>query len=104
MSHRLIYMTVGSEAEAKTIGRTLVEERLVACVNVLGGISSFYWWEGEVQEDGEVALIAKTTSADVEAVIARVKALHSYDCPCVVALPIESGNPAFLTWIDEQTK
>ena len=104
MAYRMIYITAGSRDEASTIGRTLVEERLAACANVLGEVRSFYWWEGKLQDDIEAALIAKTTEALVEQLIERVRALHSYDCPCVVALPIEAGNPAFLDWIEAETR
>lgn len=103
MSQKLIYITAGSEDEAATIARTLVAERLAACANVFPPIRSFYWWEGKVQDDAEVVLIAKTRAALVPRLIERVKALHSYDCPCVVALPIEAGNPEFLAWIDGET-
>jgi periplasmic divalent cation tolerance protein len=103
MPQQLIYITAGSDEEARTLGRTLVEERLAACANVLGAIRSFYWWEGEVQEDGEVALILKTRDSLVEKLTARVKELHSYAVPCVVALPIAAGNPDFLAWIDKET-
>jgi len=102
MSYRLLYVTTSSEEEAKAIGRMLVEERLAACVNLLGPITSFYWWEGGVQEDGEVALIAKTKAHLVDEAVLRIKNVHSYKCPCVVALPIEAGNPEFLAWIDEE--
>lgn len=104
MEHRLLYITAGSAEEAARLARALVEERLVACANVLPGITSFYWWEGAVQEEGEVALFAKTPADRVEAVIARVKALHSYSCPCVVALPILGGNPDFLAWIGAEAQ
>jgi periplasmic divalent cation tolerance protein len=103
LDKQLIYITASSDEEARRIGRALVEERLAACANVLGGIASIYWWEGEVQEDAEVALIAKTTAALVPRIVERVTALHSYDCPCVVAVPIAAGNPAFLEWIDAET-
>jgi periplasmic divalent cation tolerance protein len=99
----LIYMTAGSTEEAKTIGRTLVEERLAACVNILGGMTSLYWWDGAVQEDAEVAFLAKTRRDLVDELIDRVKALHSYDCPCVVSIALEDGNTDFLQWIQEQT-
>lgn len=104
MSTTLIYVTASSRDEAATIGRTVVEERLAACANVLGEISSFYWWEGAVQEDTEVSLILKTRTALVDTLVERVRALHSYDCPCVVALPIQAGNPAFLQWIEDETR
>jgi len=103
MTSKLIYITAGSAEEARHVARALVEERLAACANVLGALTSFYWWQGELQEDAEVAVIAKTTEAQLDRLIERVKALHSYDCPCVVALPIEAGNPAFLDWIAAET-
>ena len=103
MDRQLIYITASSDEEARTIARTLVEERLAACANILGRIGSVYWWEGELQEDDEVALIVKSTDALVPRIVERVKALHSYDCPCVVALPIAAGNAAFLDWIGAET-
>lgn len=101
---RLIYVTAPSRDEALKLARILVEERLAACANVLGAITSVYWWDGKLNEDAEVALIAKTRAALVDAVIDRVRQVHSYDCPCVVSLPIESGNPAFLQWIAAETQ
>lgn len=103
MSYSLIYITAADAEEAKALGRALVESRLAACANVLPGIVPIFRWEGEVQEGSEAALIAKTRTDLVEQVIELVKERHSYDCPCVVALPIEKGNPAFLDWIAEET-
>ncbi len=100
----LLYVTAGDAEEAARIGRTLVEEKLVACVNVLGQIRSIYRWQDEVQDDGEVALLAKTRASLVAQVSERIKALHSYDVPCVVALPIVDGNAAFLDWIAGETE
>ena len=103
MDVRLIYITAGSADEAAKIGRTLVEERHAACANVLAGVRSFYWWEGKLEDSPEAVLIAKTRAAKVDRLVARVKALHSYSCPCVVALPIEAANKAFLDWIAAET-
>jgi len=103
MTHRLIYVTASGRDEALALARVLVTERLVACANVLDGATSLYWWDGAVQEESEAVLVAKTRDELVGAVIARVKALHAYSCPCVVALPIIDGNPAFLDWIDSET-
>lgn len=100
----ILYMTAATHDEAARIGRALVEEQLAACVNVLAPMTSLYRWEGAVQQEQEVPFLAKTRRELVEAIIARVTALHSYDCPCIVALPISGGNPAFLRWIDEQTQ
>ncbi len=104
MSQRFVYITASSAEEAGKIGKALVEARLAACANVIGAIQSYYWWEGAVQQDTEAALILKTRADLVEALTAKVKELHSYDCPCVVALPIEGGNAEFLAWIDAETK
>lgn len=103
MAETFIYVTCESEEQAASIGKALVGERLVACVNILGGMKSLYWWDGGVQSGEEVVLIAKTTETKVETVTERVKALHSYDVPCVVALPITGGNPDFLEWIRQET-
>ncbi|NKB57281.1 MAG: divalent cation tolerance protein CutA [Alphaproteobacteria bacterium] len=104
MTAFLVYITANDTAEAKRIGRVLVEEQLAACANVLDGMTSIYRWQGEICEDAESVLITKTTDTQLEALTDRVKELHSYDCPCVAALPITGGNVAFLDWIAEQTK
>ncbi len=103
MSQSLIYVTASSKGEAAAIGRKLVEERLCACANVVDGVTSFYWWDGALQEDAEAVLIAKTREDLVAAVTERIKELHGYACPCVVALPITGGNQDFLDWIERET-
>lgn len=104
MSHTLLYVTVGSLDEAKNIARKLVQERIVACANLLPGMTSIFYWEGKAQEEAEVSLLLKTRTELVATVTERVRALHSYSCPCVVALPITGGNPAFLEWIGDETE
>ncbi len=99
-----VYVTASSRDEALNIGRTVVRERLAACANVIDGLTSVYWWEGAVQEDPEAALVLKTRADRLEALTARVRELHSYTCPCVVALPVLGGNPDFLAWIREETR
>lgn len=99
-----IYITTSSPEEAEAIGAAMVEARLAACANILSGITSLYWWEGKVQRDVETVLILKTRTALVDEVTAEVKRLHSYDCPCVTALPIAGGNQAFLEWIATETR
>lgn len=103
MEYCLVYMTAGTAEEARRIGAALVEERLAACANVLDGMTSVYRWEGEVRHDTEAVLIAKTRRALVERLTERVQEMHSYSCPCVVALPIVGGNAAFLDWIGTET-
>jgi len=99
MAINLIYITTENKAEAERIGQALVEEYLAACVNIIDGMNSIYRWEGRLMQENETVLIAKTIEAKVPALMQRVKALHSYDCPCIVALPITDGNEAFLNWV-----
>ncbi len=103
MTARTLYVTASTQAEAEKISRTIVEERLAACANVLGPIRSFYWWQGKVQDEGEVAFLLKTREDLIERVVARVKELHSYSVPCVVSWPIEAGNPDYLAWVEAET-
>ena len=98
----MAYITAGSTEEARTIADALIGDRLAACVNIYPGITSVFEWEGQVEHDQEVVLIAKTTEAGFEALREKVCQVHSYDCPCVVGLPVERGNQPFLDWIGEQ--
>ena len=103
MDYRLLYVTAETAAEAKAIGRALVEARLAACANVLDGMTPIFRWNGEVQEGSEAVLIAKTRSDLVPAATRLIVKAHSYDLPCVVALPIEAGHQPFLDWIGSET-
>jgi periplasmic divalent cation tolerance protein len=98
-----LYVTCGSREEALKLGRALVEERLAACANVLAPHTAIYRWQGALQEDAELGLLLKTRRALVVRATARIKALHSYSTPCVVAFPIVGGNPDFLAWIAAET-
>ena len=104
MEYRLVYITVSSADEARKVGKEIVSQRLAACVNILGPIQSMYWWKGNLQEDNEMVVIAKTTAALLPRLIERVKAVHSYEIPCIVALPLTEGNPDFLDWIAQETE
>jgi periplasmic divalent cation tolerance protein len=104
MAVNFIYMTAGSQAEAQKIATALVECRLAACVNILENMQSVYRWEGKIQKDAEVVLIAKTTENLVSELVEKVKSLHSYECPCVVSLPIIDGHAPFLNWIHDEVK
>lgn len=101
MSASFAYITCASAEEARRIGRVLVEERLAACANMIGGMRSVYRWQGQIEEDEETILIAKTRGELMDALIARVRELHSYDVPCVVELPLARGNEDYLRWISE---
>ena len=104
MDINFIYMTAGDTEEAKKIAGELVASRLAACVNILANMNSVYMWQGELQEDSEVVLIAKTTRERVPQLVEKVKSLHSYDCPCIVSLPVLAGHQPFLEWIEAQVK
>jgi periplasmic divalent cation tolerance protein len=104
MSHIVVFVTVGSTKEAARIGRTVVEERLAACANLVSAVASTYWWQGNIEQADEVLLILKTRQELLQAVTARVRSLHSYTVPEVIALPIVAGNPAYLAWIDDSVR
>jgi len=99
MNCSFIYITTKDKEEAREIGKELVNSQLIACANVIDSILSIYEWEGKVYEEGEAVLICKTSSAKVDAVIDRVKSMHSYTCPCIVSLPISNGYKPFLDWV-----
>ena len=100
---RMLYITCGSREEAIKIARTVVEERLAACANIIDPMRSVYWWDGSVNEDDETVLILKTTAERAGELSERVKALHSYDVPCVVEIPLGGGNAAYFDWIAAET-
>ncbi len=103
MAQSMFYITVENMEEAERISKQLVEDRLVACINVFPQIQSFFYWEGKAQNEGETLMMGKTQTKLVERLVDRVKELHSYDVPCVVTWEIHKGNPEFLSWIDEET-
>src|SRR5580698_7967871 len=103
MSVMFVYVTASDLDEAKAIGRTLVVEQLAACANILPGATSIFRWQGKLEEASEAVLILKTTEQRLEALIARAKSLHSYDCPCIEALPVVEGNRDFLEWVVRET-
>lgn len=100
----VILVTAGSETEAEIIARALVEEQLAACVNILSPVRSIYRWEGKIADDREWLLVIKTRAERFSAVEARVKALHSYQVPEVIALPIVQGSDAYMRWLLEETR
>jgi len=99
----LVYITAGNMEEARKIGKKLVEERLVACVNLFP-VSSIFRWQGGIDEENEVAIIAKTKTGKVKNIEKRVKELHSYDVPCVVSFNMDEGSKDYLDWIGESVE
>ena len=97
------YVTAKDRRQAERLAERLVDERLAACANVLGRVKSVYRWKGRVEKASEVALVFKTRRELVTRLAARVKDLHTYDCPCVVALPLAGGFPPYLAWLADET-
>ncbi len=98
----VVLCTVPDEPTAERLARGLVEARLAACVNVLGGVRSFYRWKGTVQDDRELQLVIKTRHARFEALAAWIAREHPYEVPEVLALPVVAGAPSYLQWLDAQ--
>ena len=100
----VVFITASSVEEAQKVGSTLVEERLVACTNIISPVQSIFNWEGEVEDDREALLMAKTKGALFNDIVVRVKQLHSYSVPEIIAIPIVAGSQDYLNWISEETK
>jgi periplasmic divalent cation tolerance protein len=98
-----VYALFGSDEEARRIARTLVEERLAACANLLGPCHSIYRWQERIEEAGEVAALFKTRADRARALIARIAELHSYDVPAAVAWPVAEALPAYAEWVEAET-
>ncbi len=101
MSVVSIYAVFANAEEAERIGRTMVEERLAACVNIFGPVRSIYRWQDKVETADQVAAIFKTHHWQSDALIERITALHSYDVPCVVSWPIDKVLRAYADWVDD---
>jgi periplasmic divalent cation tolerance protein len=99
----VVYVTAPQD-EAVDLAKTLVEERLVACVNLVPGLRSIYWWQDKVEDEPEVLCIMKTRSNLFESLRDRVREMHSYEVEEIIALPIVAGNPPYLDWIRENTQ
>jgi periplasmic divalent cation tolerance protein len=97
-----VYATFADGDEAARIARTLVEERLAACANILGPVRSIYRWQGEIEEGAEIAALFKTRTDAAEALIARLAELHSYDLPAAVVWPIDIALPNYAQWVEEE--
>jgi periplasmic divalent cation tolerance protein len=98
----IVLITVPNQAEAEKVARSLLEQRLAACVNIVPQVQSLYWWQGAIQQDDELLLVVKTRTSFFEnRVIPAVRAVHPYEVPEIIALPILMGSPGYLDWLDE---
>jgi periplasmic divalent cation tolerance protein len=100
----LVLTNLGDIDSARRIARELVERRLAACVNMLPGVQSVYRWQDAVEEEGEITLLIKTTAVRYAELEATIRALHPYQLPEVIAVPIANGSPAYLDWVRQETK
>ncbi|MEB3859811.1 MAG: divalent-cation tolerance protein CutA [Desulfurococcales archaeon] len=102
MSGERVVLITAPKGEGARIARFIVERRLAACVNVVPGVKSFYWWEGRLVEDSEELLVVKTVGDLVERLVAEVKRVHPYTVPEIISLPVEGGNADYLKWVREE--
>ncbi|WP_066973431.1 divalent-cation tolerance protein CutA [Methanobrevibacter filiformis] len=100
----LIYTTTSNKEEAESIGKTIVKERLGGCSNIINNIDSIYWWENNIEKDKETILLIKTLEENVEKVINRIKEIHSYENPCILAIPISNVSDSYLKWLKEEVE
>ena len=99
----VVFTTCSSEIEARTIAKTLVDERLIACANILSSALSIYRWQDKLCEDKEVFMVMKSRQVHLDRIIERVKSLHSYEVPEIIALPIIGGSESYLDWVCQET-
>ena len=103
MTYVMVIITAPNDAEASRISMALVNEKLIACANRFP-INSIYTWQGKVEDEKEVMLVCKTLEYKLDAVISRVKELHSYDVPEIIAIPIIGGSKDYLDWVENNTR
>ena len=104
MSVVSVYAIFATAEEAERIGRTVVEERLAACINILSPVRSIYRWKGAIETAAEVAAILKTSENNVDGLIARIAALHSYDVPCIATWPIDKILGSYAAWVEDSVR
>ena len=100
----IVLITTKDSDEADKIAVTLTQEKLIACANIIKGVQSVFWWEGKVNYSDEALMIIKTQNNHFNKIVERVKSLHSYEVPEIIALPIVDGNPDYLKWINDSLK
>lgn len=101
MVYTVIFVTTKNKTEARKIAQRLLKERLAACINIVGGMESLFWWQGNIDKAQEALMIIKTKRKLFEKIVSKVKLWHSYQNPEIIALPIQAGSWNYLKWIDE---
>lgn len=102
-NYLVVFVTVKDPDEAQKISQGLLEQKLIACANILSGVKSLFWWEGKVDQADEALLVMKTQKKLFSGVVKAVKSLHSYSVPEIIALPIVAGSEDYLKWVSEST-
>lgn len=100
MKYNVVLVTASSAEEGERIANVLLENKLIACCNMISGVKSMYWWQGQIVKDSEVLLVIKSQAVMFDKIKETVLALHSYTVPEVIALPVQAGSEAYLKWID----
>jgi len=98
--HIVIFITASDKKEAQNIARRLLKDKLVACVNIIDKIESFFWWQGKIDKAKETLLIVKSKASQFNRIVKLVKSMHSYEVPEIIALPVVSGEKRYLRWLD----
>jgi periplasmic divalent cation tolerance protein len=98
-----VYVSCGDVKEARKIAAHCVSERVAACGNILPQMESVYWWDDKINSEQETVLILKTHTKNYDALEKAVRALHSYECPCICAFPITHGNPSYIEWLKTES-
>jgi len=99
-----LFITTASQEEARKVARAVLDKKRAACVNIIPGVRSLYWWQGNLEEAEEWLLVAKTRAALVDELVAEVKRAHSYSVPEIIAMPVVAGNPDYLDWVRDETR
>ena len=100
----VLFITTATVEEAQQISKALLNQRKVACINIVPKVSSHFWWQGELDSAKESLMVAKTKASQLNEIVRLVKELHSYEIPEIIALPIVGGNQDYLEWIDKEVK
>ena len=100
---RIVFCTIDSAESARTLAGRLVRDRLAACVNIIGNVTSVYKWEGRIEEDAELLMVIKTREGRLQELMDRISELHPYDVPEILSWPVQKGNQAYLDWVVAET-
>jgi periplasmic divalent cation tolerance protein len=100
--YAMVYITTSGREESEKIANILLEEKLAGCINIIPSIKSIYLWQGEIEADSESILIAKTKLERIDDIIKKVKEIHSYDIPCILAIPVIQGSMGYLEWLESE--